>query len=292
MLNMRLEDQAGDVLKKFRFGRKRGVRDISEASRIDMELFREIESGEKAPSQAQLVLLGQTLGFDGTAMARIHLDPEATPEITPSAHVLPVQENFSGYAVWCTLIRHRSDPRRVLLFDTGGGGEILRETIRTHGLHIEGILLTHGHEDHGGGLYGIPTALNAPVLLSEADRPLLPEISRAKGPLFNPEEGCDFLRIRGWPVSTIAAPGHTPGSVAYLMDRTLLVGDTIFCGSAGRCFSPEHFLTQLGSIHRLISGSLPETVIISGHGPFTTPSQERSFNPFVRVRESMPELFT
>jgi glyoxylase-like metal-dependent hydrolase (beta-lactamase superfamily II) len=288
---MRLEDQAGDVLKKFRFGRKRGVRDISEASGIDMGFFREIESGEKAPSQAQLVSLGQTLDFDGAAMARIHLHPEATPETIPSTHVLPVQENFSGYAVWCTLIRHRSDPRRALLFDTGGGGRILRETIRTHGLRIEGILLTHGHEDHGGEFYGIPTESDVPVLLSEADRPLLPEISRAKGPLLTPEEGCEFLRTRGWPVSTIAAPGHTPGSVAYLMDGTLLVGDTIFCGSAGRCFSPEHFLTQLDSIHRLISGNSPDTVIIPGHGPFTTPSQERSFNPFVRVREKMPELF-
>jgi len=290
LLNMRLEDQAGDVLKKFRFGRKKSLREIAEESGIESDALRELESGERSPSLSQMISLGKALGFDGRAMEKIHLHPESTPEIPLPFRLLPVKESFDGYAVWCTLARHPEDPRRALLFDTGGGGRILLETIRKESLEIEAVLLTHGHPDHGGGFSGALTNPDTPVLLDEADRFLLPEISDHRGPVLPPGEGCALLRKRGWPVTVTEAPGHTPGSVAYLLDNTLLLGDTIFCGSAGRCFTPDYFLTQLDSIHRLVSGNDPATRIISGHGPFTTIGLERQFNPFVRVREHLLEL--
>jgi glyoxylase-like metal-dependent hydrolase (beta-lactamase superfamily II) len=281
---MRLEDQAWDVLKKFRFGRKKSLRETADGAGIDPEILREIESGAMVPTPFQLVSLGECLGFDGDAMEKIHLHPESTPEITPPPGVRPVRENYDDYAVWCTLVLNRENPERALLFDTGGGGRILRDAIRSQGLHIDAVLLTHGHGDHGGGFPGAISARETPVLLNEADRFLLGEIAHHPGPVLTPEEGCDYLRKKGWHVTSMSAPGHTPGSVAYLTEGTLFVGDTIFCGSAGRCYSPEHFATQLSSIHRLLETTSPETVIISGHGPFTTVDFERRWNPFARTR--------
>ncbi len=285
MLNLFLEDQAGDVLKKFRYGRKKSLKDVSGASGIPMELLRGLESGEVEPDKAQLLSLGTVLGFDGAAMERLHLHPETTPEVAPPPHLIPVRENYAGYAVWCTLVRHPENPGRALLVDTGGGGPLLLETISRLRLEIEAILLTHGHGDHGGGFEGAVSKEGIPVLLSYGDRPLLPEAAQYAGPLLTPEEGCERLGQRGWKVSVTAAPGHTPGSVAYHIGGALLVGDTLFCGSAGRSDTPDSFPVQINSIHRLISGFPPETILISGHGPFTTIAREKLHNPFIRVRE-------
>ena len=287
MLNMLLEDQAGDVLKKFRYGRKKSLKEVSGASGLPADLLRSLEAGEIAPDLPQLESLGQALGFDGAAMAALHLHPETTPEVLPPPHFLPVRENFGGYAVWCTLLLHPEDPRRALLVDTGGGGELLLDTIRRRNLRIEGILLTHGHGDHGGGFVGAVPGKDVPVLLSRLDLPLLPETGLYPGPLLSPFEGCRELLKRGWKVEVTEAPGHTPGSVAYSTGGGLLVGDTLFCGSAGRSYTPDDFPIQLDSIHRLVSGYPPETVIISGHGPFTTIAREKIHNPFIRVRESL-----
>ncbi len=285
MLNTLLEDQAGDVLKKFRYGRKKSLKEVAGLTGLPADLLRSLESGERVPEPSQLVTLGEILGFDGAEMASLHLHPEATPEVPAPPDFLPVRESFGGYAVWCTVLRHPEDPHKALLVDTGGGGSILRETLRSRDLRIEGILLTHGHGDHGGGFVGLLPGDDVPVLLSRKDRPLLPEAALYTGPLLSPEEGCRELVRKGWRIEVTEAPGHTPGSVAYYTEGVLFVGDTLFCGSAGRSDTPDDFPTQLDSIHRLVSGYPPDTVIISGHGPFTTIAREKSHNPFVRSRE-------
>ncbi len=286
MLNMRLEDQAGDVLKKFRYGRKKSLRDAAQESGLSPDLLRSLEGGDTAPTFEQLVRLGDTFGFDGAAMAGLHLHPEATPDVPPPALVLPILEDFGGYPVWCTLVRHPNDRDRALLVDTGGGGGILRETIRAQKIKLDAILLTHGHGDHGGGFQGVAGPQGIPVFLSRQDFPLLPEASSFKGELLGPKEGCGLLSEKGWSVSTHPAPGHTPGSVAYLAYGTLFVGDTLFCGSAGKSVTPDEFSTQLASIRGLLEWAPPDTVILSGHGPLSTVGDERRHNPFVRVREN------
>ena len=287
MLNMRLEDQVGDVLKKFRYGRKMGLRETAGLAEIDPEILREIEAGGNVPEPGVLIALGRALGFDGKAMATLHLHPENTPDVTLPGHATGIEEHFGGYRVWCTLVRHREDPERALLFDTGGGGAILADSLRKSRVRVEGVLLTHGHEDHGGGFSGALSSPGTPVLLRTEDLSLLPEIRSFSGPLLDPDEGCRKLRSQGWPVTVTRAPGHTPGSVAYLIDGILLVGDTIFCGSAGRCFAPETFSTLLSSIRSLVGNHGPDTLIRSGHGPLTTVGRERETNPFVRVRETL-----
>jgi glyoxylase-like metal-dependent hydrolase (beta-lactamase superfamily II) len=61
------------------------------------------------------------------------------------------------------------------------------------------------------------------------------------------------------------------------------VGDVIFLGSIGRTdLVGGDFETLMSSIAGQVL-SLPEqTVLWSGHGPATTVSHERRYNPFVR----------
>ncbi len=286
MLNMHLEDQAGDVLKKFRYGRKLSLKATADAAKISTDQLRSFESGEIAPQPNDLMRLGMVLGFDGVAMASLHLHPTPPPAVHLSPKVLPVDMSYGGYAVRCSLILHPDNPKRALLVDTGGG-EGLPQRLAHEGVVLEGILLTHGHDDHGGGwkelLSSKMTGESFPVLLAREDRSLLEGSDTGSAPFMDPGEGCRLLEKKGWNVRALAAPGHTRGSVAYLSEGTLFVGDTLFCGSAGRAWTPEDFPEQLSSIRHILSGLPDETVLIPGHGPITTVGYERTVNPFVRT---------
>ncbi|MGH9298161.1 MAG: MBL fold metallo-hydrolase, partial [Acidimicrobiales bacterium] len=81
------------------------------------------------------------------------------------------------------------------------------------------------------------------------------------------------LRLR-----TILTPGHTPGSICFLIEGSpvLLAGDTLFPGGAGNT------KTDLGDFGQIIESidrrlfTLPaETIVMPGHGSDTTIGSER-----------------
>ncbi|MGC8530072.1 MAG: MBL fold metallo-hydrolase [Leptospirillia bacterium] len=290
MLNLYLEDQAGDVLKKFRYGRKLSLKVTADGAKISPDQLRSFESGEIPPQADDLIRLGTVLGFDGEAMASLHLHPTPPPGVRLSPRVRPVDMSYGGYAVRCSLILHPDNPKRALLVDTGGG-ESLTRRLESEKIVLEGILLTHGHDDHGGGWTSLRSAgmpgEDLPVLLSREDRPLLESQGSGNDTFMDPEEGCRLLKKTGWEVKVIPTPGHTKGSVAYLANGTLFVGDTLFCGSAGRAWTPEDFPEQLRSIRHLLSGLPDEIILIPGHGPLTTVGYERTVNPFIRTMDPL-----
>jgi glyoxylase-like metal-dependent hydrolase (beta-lactamase superfamily II) len=121
-----------------------------------------------------------------------------------------------------------------------GSGKKLRAAAEQLGAPIVRIALTHAHGDHVGSVDELAAALpGVELLISTRDARFL-----AKDMSLDPGEPQDKLR-GGWPGTTtrptrtfepgdrvgslevIAAPGHTPGHVAFLdtRDRTLLCGD-------------------------------------------------------------------
>ena len=103
------------------------------------------------------------------------------------------------------------------------------------------------------------------------------------------EELAAVLSSAGLPApEVISTPGHTPGGVCYLFQAAengadlLFSGDTLFAGSIGRTDLPGgDMATLMGSLDRLRSLS-PNTVVIPGHGMFTTLAHELAGNPFLQ----------
>jgi glyoxylase-like metal-dependent hydrolase (beta-lactamase superfamily II) len=110
-----------------------------------------------------------------------------------------------------------------------------------HGLSITRILLTHAHQDHVGSLDKLHEAVpRAEVIISARDARFL-----RKDMSLDPDEPQDKLR-GGYPgteteptrklaagdrvgsLEAIAAPGHTPGQLAFLDDRD----GTLFCADS------------------------------------------------------------
>jgi hydroxyacylglutathione hydrolase len=174
--------------------------------------------------------------------------------------------------------------------------EDLLEYVATQHIHIERVLLTHGHLDHIAGVDAVRQAHpKARIALAKAEHgafgsaeenlsahvgmPLVLD-SRADDDLSPGEE----LRLGALTWRVLDVSGHSPGGRAFYCAQAAAVftGDALFAGSVGRTDFPGSNGRQL--LENIVQNlyTLPvDTVVYSGHGPTTLIGNERKFNPFV-----------
>jgi glyoxylase-like metal-dependent hydrolase (beta-lactamase superfamily II) len=123
---------------------------------------------------------------------------------------------------------------------TSSPGEDVAILAKQLGKDLRRVALTHAHGDHVGGVAGVRNQFpGVEVSISERDAPILagdkslhatePK-GEVKGYFVNVDWKPNRLLKPGGRVGSlevVAAPGHTPGHVAFLdvRDRTLIAGD-------------------------------------------------------------------
>jgi hydroxyacylglutathione hydrolase len=110
-----------------------------------------------------------------------------------------------------------------------GDAAPVHQALADHGLQLSGILITHHHGDHVGGVAGLLRQYSVPVYGPAAEAvpghpALLREGERA---VFEP---------LGLSFSVLDVPGHTAGHIAYVGHGALFCGDTLFSAGCGRLF--------------------------------------------------------
>ena len=194
----------------------------------------------------------------------------------------PFEEN-------CYVLTHGGE---TIVIDPGEAAPQLLAAIR--GANVTMIFNTHCHCDHSGGNAALVQATGAPLVIHEADLPLLRSISQ-QGMMFgvpvaaSPEpdrfisEG-DTITIGDSTLRIFHTPGHAPGHVVLVGDDFVIAGDTLFAGSIGRTDFPgcDHD-TLIRSIREKLLVLPDNTRVYSGHGPATTIGEERRSNPFLRT---------
>lgn len=190
-----------------------------------------------------------------------------------------------------------NERKESLIVDPGGEGEKLVRKISTLGAKPKAILLTHAHFDHIEAVdlirerYGIPVWIHEreanwltdPMLNGSKKYIDLPDISIRKADNLFRKEG--KLELEGFKFDLLHTPGHSPGSVSFYFpeDKIAIVGDTLFQGGIGRTDLVQGDSDQLmNSITRKLLTLSNDTIIYPGHGPWTTPMEEKSSNPFLR----------
>lgn len=161
------------------------------------------------------------------------------------------------------------DQDEVIVIDPAHDVEAIRAAVGKR--RVVAVLLTHGHDDHVRQAVEAGTALNAPVLLPEADR-MLWDMVHSTAPDGTVEPGQEFT---AGPITlrAVATPGHTPGSTCYVAESEGVVfsGDTLFAGgpgATGRSYSS--FDTIIESITDSLLGLPGSTRVLTGHGDETT----------------------
>ena len=166
------------------------------------------------------------------------------------------------------VVRCRATGDAVLL-DAANEHDLLLELCQ--GLGVRKVLETHGHWDH---IQAVPAIRDAgyEVGVTAADAAMLPSYDFVL-------EDDDVIEVGRLRLRTIATPGHTPGSMCFLIEGSpvLLSGDTLFPGGPGATKFPGSSFPQIiKSIDERIFSKLdPATIVMPGHGLDTTIGTER-----------------
>lgn len=204
------------------------------------------------------------------------------------------------------------DARSAWVVDPGDADPV-KHCLAQDGLSLQGILVTHRHPDHIGGVAELLQAAPHARVVGPANE-ALPFVHRgvAQG---------DKVEVLGEAFEVLDVPGHTAGHVAYFAaprDQTplLFCGDTLFFGGCGRLFegTPQQMWTSLNQLaalpddtrvccaHEYTLSNLrfalavePDNAVLHStfarcqdlraRGTATVPStigQERAINPFLR----------
>ena len=138
-------------------------------------------------------------------------------------------------------------------------------------LNVRQVLETHGHWDH---IQAVPEMRDAgySVYVTQEDAGMLPSYDELLA-------DDDVITVGRLKLHTIHTPGHTPGSMCFVVEGSpvLFSGDTLFPGGPGNTsFEGGDFPTIIRSIEdRLFSKLSPETIILPGHGDQSTIGDER-----------------
>jgi hydroxyacylglutathione hydrolase len=195
----------------------------------------------------------------------------------------PLQANC--YLIW-------DQAKVACAVDPGGEPERLAQLVRTKGLRLEALLVTHGHFDHVEGVKGLAEATGARVYCSQPVQPVLAgsqgcsatgyPIPSVGEPVIEVVEDGSKVAIGSMKATVIATPGHTPGDVTYEIGGALFCGDLLFRRSVGRTdFPGGNFAQLLGSVARLVKLYPSDTPVYPGHMDATTLGEELAQNAFL-----------
>jgi glyoxylase-like metal-dependent hydrolase (beta-lactamase superfamily II) len=157
----------------------------------------------------------------------------------------------------------------AVLVDAANEHEKLLDLCRRLG--VRRVLETHGHWDH---IQAVPAVRDAgyEVGVTADDAAMLPSYDF----VLADDDVIEVGRLR---LHTIHTPGHTPGSMCFLVEGSpvLFSGDTLFPGGPGATkFEGGDFPTIIRSIEDRLFGPLSaDTVVLPGHGDDTTIGTER-----------------
>jgi len=182
------------------------------------------------------------------------------------------------------------ETKEAAVVDPGWDVNKILKIAQKHDLNIKIILVTHTDFDHIQALKEIVIATDATVYVHKEELDAIKKLNINK--IKTVEEGTE-INIGKIKVKVLHTPGHTPGSVCYLLENKLISGDTLFVEACGRIDRPEgNTKNMFNSLQRL--KKLDETLeVYPGHDygsmQHSTIKHEKENNPFMKF-ESFDEF--
>jgi hydroxyacylglutathione hydrolase len=141
------------------------------------------------------------------------------------------------------------------------------------GLTVRWVVATHGHAGHVAGKDDVKQATGATTGLHVADAKAL--LRSADRYLVDDDE----LELGSFRIKVLHTPGHTPGSLCFLVGNHLFTGDTLLAGGLGKQTPETDLRQQMLSIATRVARLPLATAIYPGHGPVTKLETELRTSP-------------
>jgi len=156
--------------------------------------------------------------------------------------------------------------------------------IKDSGYHTRAVLLTHSHPDHWMDYQVVKKALEAPVMAHEAERGVLG--NRIDEPVADNQE----IAVGQYIIKAMHTPGHTPGSICFVVNRYLFSGDALFPGGPGRTRTPADLQEAVASVKSRLLALPDDTEVFPGHGDNGIIGQSRREVAAFESRQHPPDL--
>lgn len=180
-----------------------------------------------------------------------------------------------------------SQGEAMIIIDPTGKVERIIQALE--GRKLVAILLTHGHFDHLGAADELIETYHCPIYLHPDDFSLATNLelnslgrlgavlNHAAKPL---KEGT--LMLTPFKIDVLETPGHTAGSVVFVIDKMMFTGDTLFKGSIGRTDLYSGDRKSLKASLNYLKTFKEEYTIYPGHDGQTTLNHEKLHNPYLK----------
>lgn len=203
------------------------------------------------------------------------------------------------YATNCWVIAPKAGSECVVI-DPGMPdiSAMLDEVLKRHSLKPVAVIATHGHLDHTFSIQPIADGYSIPAYIHSLDRIafshpeqyLSPEFAATLSAMDFVEPGDvrelrneEVVELVGMKFKAIHAPGHTPGSLVFVVDDELLVsGDVLFAGSIGRTDLPGGSAEAMEqTLRKKIMPMADHLRVLPGHYGDSTLGAEKKSNPYL-----------
>ena len=171
--------------------------------------------------------------------------------------------------------------------------------ISEEGLKPVAALLTHGHLDHTFSVKPLADGYGISAYIHSEDRRFIADPTGIHGAQFIDQlRGMEFeepkevknlkdgslLDFVGLSLRAIHAPGHTRGSLMFLLNEEILIsGDVLFAGSIGRTDLPTGSASDMrNTLTKKVLPLSDDIRVLPGHGGETTIKYERKTNPYLK----------
>ena len=152
----------------------------------------------------------------------------------------------------------------AILIDSGGPSSRIDNYLDDNNLTLRHVLCTHHHYDHVENNDHYRQKYCCEVCAHSNEVNL---IDGAVSELIHNQ----ILSCGGLEVRCLHIPGHTSGQLAfYVNGEVLFTGDTLFPGGPGKSSSHEALNQIVESLKSHIFTLMDSTVVLPGHGEFTT----------------------
>jgi glyoxylase-like metal-dependent hydrolase (beta-lactamase superfamily II)/Tfp pilus assembly protein PilF len=204
---------------------------------------------------------------EGLSVMRFCLDFRKDGEMSP-----PLYAN-------CYIVFNQ-ESRDAVVIDPGVQDPRIEEFIRRFDLDIKAILNTHDHADHTSANVYFARLFNAPVCAPKEDAEYY------DSPPDRLLKDGDILDFEGLSIGVIHTPGHTEGSLCFLIGDYIFSGDTLFKNDIGKIWAEDEKKADdvreklLLAIKEKILVLPGKTIVCPGHGKTSTIAAELANNPY------------
>lgn len=200
-----------------------------------------------------------------------------------------------GYESNCWLLLEEESGAFAVI-DPSADLEQILQSIRQRDIdpkNLQYILLTHGHFDHILSVDLLRKATGAPVLIHGGDESFLTNSEHNGYKFFFHRElimqpadkllkDQDVISFGNTVIHVMHTPGHTQGSVCYLVDNIMFTGDTLFDQDIGRTDLFGGSMDALQTSLKAIAALPDNYTIYPGHGSVTTLQKQQNYNFYLK----------